>query len=291
MCKNCDNIPETFEAFLAALQERFPEQLLDDREASAQREIDSFKDKTIRSIPIADKVTLHILDETHSGRIRTIEKVLTQLQNNYPATGKVDVYYPTDTSALDNSYGQEESKAQAATTTMNNGRIGDGPDRVLQISNLSFSDRRSYDGWHMPAHNNLQEGPAVIVHEWGHVIDNRPVDSVQKTLTNAGLMNAYGDVNPDFIYSLSDYGKVNEKESYAECFTEWAGTNGETDNFAAKWYAKEYNWPKRTMSLPKSRAHKKNDVNLYSNQYRNPYDVVYKSYDNAYDDDYDHYYG
>lgn len=285
MCKNCDNKPETFEEFLAALQKQLTEE--DDRMDSAQREIDSFKDKTIRSIPIADKVTLHILDETHSGRIHTIVKVLTELQNNYPATGKVDVYYPSDTSNLDNSYGQEGSKAQASTTTMNKGRIDDGPDRVLQISNLAFSDQRSYDGWHMPAHNLLQEGPAVIVHEWGHVIDNRSVDFVQKTLTNAGMMNAYGDVNPEFIYSLSDYGKMNEKESYAECFTEWVGTNGETDNFAAKWYAKEFKWPKRTMSLPKSRAHKKNDNKPYD---VNPYDL-YKPYDSGEFDDYDSYYG
>lgn len=276
MCVNCDNGSDfeniDFENLFAA----FREQLLEDaRMASAQREIESFKDKTIRSIPIADEVTLHVLDETHSGRIQTIVKVLTELQNNYPAPGKVDVYYPSDTSDLDNGYGVEDAKAQAVTTYIKNGRIDDGPDRVLQISNLAFSDRRSYEGWHMPVHNRLQEGPAVIVHEWGHVIDNRPDGKAQSTLVNAGLMNAYGVVSLDLMYSLSDYGKLNEKESYAECFTEWVGTNGETDNFAAKWYAKEYNWPKRTMSLPKSRAHQRNNE--------------FDSYNEF--DDYDRYFG
>lgn len=280
MCENCGyGSGFDFEDFLARLQNQYETQIPDPMIA-AQKEIDSFKAKTIRSIPIADKVTLHILDETHSGRIHTIVKVLTELQNNYPAPGKVDVYYPTDVSDLDNAYGAENSQAQAATTIMNNGRIAFGPDRVLSIGNLAFTDRRSYDGWHMPAHNMVQEGPAVIVHEWGHVTDIRPENSVQDTLISAGLLSIYGDVDTTFFNSLSDYGKKNEKESYAECFTEWVITSGETSNFATKWYAKEYDWPKANLSLPRSRAHHSDHDGYYTNRF--DHDGYYTNHDSYY---------
>ena len=41
---------------------------------------------------------------------------------------------------------------------------------------------------------------------------------------------------------ISDYGKSNAHEAYAEAFTEWTLTGGKTDNKVAQLYAKVFNW-------------------------------------------------
>lgn len=220
------------------------------------------------SVRVTDNVTLHVLDESYPEHVSTLVHTLTELQTNYPAPGKVEVFFPSMDLNWMNNDSSGDTQTQAATIPATNGLADfDGDDRVMLVSPMAFPNRRSYSGFHMPAFSKIAEGSAVVVHEWGHVFDNRKMSNAQlmRQFQQAGIMNRSGTLNPLFFFALSDYGRSSESEGFAEAFVEWAVTGGNTDNFAAKWYAREYNWPWRKLSLPRVHSHQSN----YSYGYQN----------------------
>ena len=100
------------------------------------------------------------------------------------------------------------------------------PDLARDIGMSAVRD----DGHFMPAAANVSKVEYYLTHEYGHVRDTR----------NRGQVN-------DDRYRLADletsgYGATNEYEKYAEAYTEWSLTNGETTNITAQTYADKYFW-------------------------------------------------
>lgn len=206
-----------------------------------------------RTVKVTDNVTLYLLDD-NSEHTDTIVHTLSELERNYPAPGNVEVFFPSPDLNWMNKDSSGDTYTQAATIPTRNGSAEFmGDDRVMLVSAMAFPKRRSYSGFHMPAFGLIAEGSAVIVHEWGHVIDNRKMSDSQlmQQFRQAGMMNQYGSLNPLFYYAMSDYGREAEAEGYAEAFVEWSVTGGDTDNFAAMWYAREYNWPRHKLMIPR----------------------------------------
>lgn len=89
----------------------------------------------------------------------------------------------------------------------------------------------------MPAHadEKLTEAEWTLVHEFGHLLERRSGES-------GDLHDAHS--HGDHDHGLSEYGRTNPQEGYAEAFAEWWVSGGKTDNKAAKAYAERFGWAK-----------------------------------------------
>lgn len=222
----------------------------------------------VRVVKVTDKVTLHVRDNAKDSHVKEMIDVLTELQNNYPAPGRVDVFFPVDLTLLT---GDPSLPAQAGTLNVTNfgtPSVPDfkpdrfGKDRTIVVDLATFTNPPSLPGWTMPASRTTTAPAFVLTHEWGHVVDvmsdDYYVDNSETVINkfDANLNGTFNRLGYRVFNSMSKYGQSSPAETYAEAFAEWAITGGETDNFAAKWYAKEFNWPKGTMNLP-ANTHKR----------------------------------
>lgn len=299
MCVNCDNgnpfdLDDALTAKLLAIltgNDQEPKSN-DEQIRELLEDVDSAKAKVVKSVPIDSSVTVHFLPG-YSEHGDSVIELVTELQRNYPAPGKVDVYFPTSSDADKVMTTRGMAESQAATSRWGNGKPElKGLDRVITIGKIAFRPKKSTYGWHMPVYDNdlVNEGSYVITHEWGHVVDNRPysdeyADHLESRMKSGGLVDYSGRPTNRMMLSMSDYAKNSENETFAECFVEWAVTNGKTDNFAAKWYAKEYVWPTLATGIhfTKRRHH---NSEAFSNR-RYDYDYDYSDfYQDPYDDRY-----
>ena len=287
MCKDCNNEPYNPET---ATLEEIIRMLTKGNESKSEEEeireitegLDRVKANVVKSVSVDSMVTIHFLPG-YSKHGDSVIKLVTELQRNYVAPGKVDVFFPAsigDNKPVMTNAGMAEG--QAATVRFLNGKPdSDGKDRTVFIDAGAFGNNKSTYNWHMPVYDNnlVKEGAYVTTHEWGHVLDNRPYNDefakqLESKMQNDGLVDFTGRPTNQLVSSLSRYGMESEKETYAECFTEWVVTNGKTDNFATKWYAKEYNWPKLPTGIhyEHRRRTPDNHVNdMYSQYYGSPY--------------------
>lgn len=84
----------------------------------------------------------------------------------------------------------------------------------------------------------------TLVHEWGHVLDNRDIDSFTRVVE---VVAQYRETDPSrfsaFMNSLSISATNGNKETFAEAFVEYIATNGASKNEAMRTYAQVYGWP------------------------------------------------
>lgn len=123
------------------------------------------------------------------------------------------------------------------TIRMTGGRLGGfifpGDDNVFinkdEVPHFTASAKR---GWMMPIGKTTDPGEYVYTHEFGHQYD-------ANNRRNGGRAMYE---NPEIKKTLSTYGKTIPEEGYAEAFAEWHMSKGQTDNPAARAYAKQEKW-------------------------------------------------
>lgn len=93
-------------------------------------------------------------------------------------------------------------------------------------------------GWWMPSAANFTSIDSTISHEWGHLLDKPGNTQEEYTQHSNFFTNNASLINEN----ISRYGKESREEAYAELFSEWALTNGKTDNPAVQLAAKEFKW-------------------------------------------------
>lgn len=201
---------------------------------------------TIRTHHVTDNVTLNLTGDVNDRDVTTIIELLRKLDKIAPAPGKVEVFAP---------FGRPET--DGSTTRVNKAGWLDmdwdtNLDRVLYLTKHAFipqmadflsKKNQGITDAFMPTGAHTPNLDYTLVHEWGHVVDVRAgmadtAELVEKRLSATTDALQY----LTFVSSLSQYGRTAEPEAYAECFTEWFLSDAKTNNFAAKWYAKEYNW-------------------------------------------------
>lgn len=101
--------------------------------------------------------------------------------------------------------------------------------RPRYATDLGMSQVRD-DGHFMPAAQGVSAVEYYLTHEYGHVRDTRGRGQVADDIYRLDYLETSG------------YGASNEYEKYAEAYTEWSLTNGETTNETAQTYAKKYFW-------------------------------------------------
>ena len=101
--------------------------------------------------------------------------------------------------------------------------------RPRYATDLGMSQVRD-DGHFMPAAQGVSAVEYYLTHEYGHVRDTRGRGQVSDDRYRLDYLETSG------------YGATNEYEKYAEAYTEWSLTNGETTNETAQTYAEKYFW-------------------------------------------------
>jgi hypothetical protein len=87
----------------------------------------------------------------------------------------------------------------------------------------------------------------TLAHEWGHLIDD-----VTNGVQDAQRTNAIRRLKAEFPNAFkSGYSGENTKEFFAEMFTEYYRTNGQTPNLLVQAMAKEFGWKVPEVAGPK----------------------------------------
>lgn len=199
---------------------------------------------TVKTVNVNDWVTLKI--QSHYGNtpvtvtdeeIRQIVNALQEVSELAPYKHHVTVAYPF----------ANPNDAYGATW-------GDKPDRLILLNSTVFdpfnasTERRI--GNFMDVYTddpNMSLVRYTIFHEWGHATDPEKGGYPKDTNMRVKHLMAFNKSNFyngfKFFTSLSGYAQNNgDAEANAECFAEFYLTRGKTNNFAAKWYAKENGW-------------------------------------------------
>ena len=87
-------------------------------------------------------------------------------------------------------------------------------------------------GHFMPSYESASPLTYYVTHEYGHVLDRR----------SSGAQDDYALFQSGAIDSVSEYGRTNGAETWAESYTEWALTGGRTSNPASQYFADKYFW-------------------------------------------------
>ena len=157
-----------------------------------------------------------------------------------------------------------------------------GPNQI-RINGSQLSKPKDPDtGWSMPieAAPSITQAQYTVTHEFGHLTefahDLYPADStaeekvsilkgkwligspmVKSAFVHANRVSATLSANDP--NGLSEYGKTNAHEAYAEAFTEFKLTGGETSSKVAQAYNKVFHWDK-----PEKLAEGANESSLYA---------------------------
>jgi hypothetical protein len=91
---------------------------------------------------------------------------------------------------------------------------------------------RPDSGHFMPSYESASPLTYYVTHEYGHVLDRR----------SSGQQDDYALFQSGAINSVSEYGRTNGAETWAESYTEWALTGGGTPNAASQYFADKYFW-------------------------------------------------
>lgn len=102
-------------------------------------------------------------------------------------------------------------------------------------------------GFKMPVTDATTQFEYTIAHEWGHLLDDvtRGTQSAQRKNAIARLKAEYPDA------FKSGYSGENSKEFFAEMFTEYYRTGGQTPNLLVQAMAKEFGWKVPELPKPK----------------------------------------
>jgi len=79
----------------------------------------------------------------------------------------------------------------------------------------------------------------TIVHEYGHAIDPEDLPTSPRNTFFGKIRKQFPGKPPD---GLSEYGRTNKYEGYAESFADWWTSRGKTTNPATRAYAEKYGW-------------------------------------------------
>jgi hypothetical protein len=104
----------------------------------------------------------------------------------------------------------------------------------------------------MPVGDTVPTAQYVVTHEYGHLTEFAaqhtsanenmpPPATVQAAFAAANRLSAGLPANSS--KGLSEYGRNNAHEAYAEAFAEWTITGGKTDSAVAATYASIFGWP------------------------------------------------
>jgi SPP1 gp7 family putative phage head morphogenesis protein len=93
-------------------------------------------------------------------------------------------------------------------------------------------------GFKMPVTAATTQFEYTLAHEWGHLIDD-----ITNGVQDAQRTNAIRRLKAEFPNAFkSGYSGENSKEFFAEMFTEYYRTNGQTPNLLVQAMAKEFGW-------------------------------------------------
>jgi len=116
--------------------------------------------------------------------------------------------------------------------------------KIVAQPDLKVSAQGAYK---MPVTPATTQFEYTIAHEWGHLID----DITQGT-QNAQRTNAIRRLKAEYPNAFkSGYSAENSKEFFAEMFTEYYRTNGQTSNLLVQAMAKEFGWKVPEIAGPK----------------------------------------
>ena len=94
----------------------------------------------------------------------------------------------------------------------------------------------------MPVLKTNAQRDYTLTHEWGHSIDVTPDGRIgvgQAAETSLTIRRLKKEYPNEFT---SEYSGKNFKEFYAEMFTEWYLSGGQTENRLVQALAKEFGW-------------------------------------------------
>jgi hypothetical protein len=113
--------------------------------------------------------------------------------------------------------------------------------KTINLIEQELGNVKPREGWFMPSARaeGMDRLKYVVTHEYGHVHHFTGFNGSPLPRTK---MQAVFD-NSTVQKALSKYGRTNAYEGYAEAFSEWALTSGETTNLAARIYAESFSWP------------------------------------------------
>jgi hypothetical protein len=99
----------------------------------------------------------------------------------------------------------------------------------------------------MPTTQATTQLQYTLTHEWGHLIDDI-TDGTQSARRTAAIVKLKAEYPDSF---KSGYSAKNTKEFYAEMFTEYYRTGGQTPNLLVQAMAKEFGWKVPELEMPK----------------------------------------
>lgn len=182
-------------------------------------EVDGIKVKAAYEVTAADGTKIRAYDMSRGKGKDTDQTLATAayMHDLYPSSPPKKVVFLS---------GNQMSRAAGFGT---NAFVVAGTDYVFMNKKpLKISD----PDWSMPAARGADAAHYTATHEFGHQFDfsNRRRSSV-------GLFET-----PSIKRHISEYGRSNSKEGYAESFAEWHVSEGKTTNPAARAYAQHNNW-------------------------------------------------
>jgi SPP1 gp7 family putative phage head morphogenesis protein len=123
-----------------------------------------------------------------------------------------------------------------------------GGKQDLWVTPKTIAEPKRAEGtFKMPATAETTQFQYTLAHEWGHLIDDitQGVQSSVRANTIARLKAEYPNA------FKSGYSGENSKEFFAEMFTEYYRTNGQTSNLLVQAMAREFGWKVPEVAGPK----------------------------------------
>ena len=125
------------------------------------------------------------------------------------------------------------------------------PDRIQVNAACMSTDvthQGSAEGFHMPVSTTVPVTQYMITHEYGHLVEFTTQNTPASNEPPPAVVSAWHAANTGAPKGaerggLSIYGTTNNAhEGFAEAWTEWTISGGQTDNAAAKGYASIFGW-------------------------------------------------
>jgi hypothetical protein len=114
-----------------------------------------------------------------------------------------------------------------------------GGKQDLWVTPRTITEPKRAEGtFKMPATAETTQFQYTLAHEWGHLIDD-----ITQTVQSPVRANAIARLTAQYPDAFkSGYSAENSKEFFAEMFTEYYRTNGQTSNLLVQAMAQEFGW-------------------------------------------------
>lgn len=177
-----------------------------------------FKESEMAGLEVSPQAILQAVD-------RQMEGFPLRLAQIFIENDEFNIQYPT----------KPNVRAMAVRGSLQGAKVWLKP-RALTLKPVAITDRER--AWHMKVASDTTTMDYVLAHEWGHAREklagNFEVAAADKKINQL--------IKQEGREYLSDYGKTNAAESYAECWAQWVLTEGKTTNPLTLAMAKEYDW-------------------------------------------------